>query len=268
MFKNGTVKIGETEMFYAAFGSGDKKLIALPGLSDGLATVKGKALVLSLPYRKHLKEYTVYMFSRKNAMPEDYSVRDMAEDQVKAMKELGIEDAYVLGVSQGGMIAQYIAIDHPEMVRKLILAVTAPYANPLLRKSVGEWISMAKRGDHAALMADTAEKTYSEGYLKKNRKYLPLLAAFTKPHSYERFLRNAEAILHFDVRDELAKIKCPTLILAGSDDHTVGNEAVDELNSAIAGSEKYIYEGYGHGAYDEAEDFYERVFAFCDRQIQ
>ena len=268
MLKNGAVKIGETEMFYAAFGSGDKKLVALPGLSDGLATVKGKALILSLPYRKHLKEYTVYMFSRKNVMPEKYSIRDMAEDQAKAMKELGIEEAYVLGVSQGGMIAQYIAADHPELVKKLILAVTAPYANPVIQETVGEWITMAKRGDHTALMTDTAEKMYSEGYLKKNRKYLPLLAAFTKPHSYERFLRNAEAILHFDARDELAKIKCPTLILAGNDDRTVGSEAADELNSAIAGSEKYIYEGYGHGAYDEAKDFYERVFAFCDRPIQ
>jgi len=265
MLKNGAIKIGDTEMYYAAFGSGDKKLIALPGLSDGLATVKGKALILSLPYRKHLKEYTVYMFSRKNVMPEKYSIQDMAEDQAKAMKELGIEEAYVLGVSQGGMIAQYIAADHPELIKKLILAVTAPYANPLLQETVGEWIAMAKRGDHTALMTDTAEKMYSEGYLKKNRKYLPLLAGFTKPRSYERFLRNAEAILRFDARNELEKISCPTLILAGSDDHTVGNEAADELNSMIAGSEKYVYEGYGHGAYEEAEDFYERVFAFYDR---
>ena len=69
MVKNGSVKIGNTEMYYVAFGRGLKKLIVLPGLSDGLATVKGKAFVLSVPYKKFLKDYTVYMFSRKNDMP-------------------------------------------------------------------------------------------------------------------------------------------------------------------------------------------------------
>ena len=59
--KNGTVPIGNTEMNYAAFGSGNKVLILLPGLSDGLATVKGKALLLAAPYRLFFKDYTVFM---------------------------------------------------------------------------------------------------------------------------------------------------------------------------------------------------------------
>ena len=102
--------------------------------------------------------------------------------------------------------------------------------------------------------------------LKKNRKYFPLLARFTKPRGYERFFRNAEAILSFDVRDALSKITCPTLIMAGSDDHTVGNDAAVLLQSGIRGSELYIYEGLGHGAYEEAKDFYDRVFEFCSRR--
>ena len=86
MVKNGSVKIGNTDMYYAVFGRGPKKLIALPGLSDGLATVKGKALVLSAPFKKFLEDYTVYMFSRKNDMPEGYTIRQMAADQAEAMK--------------------------------------------------------------------------------------------------------------------------------------------------------------------------------------
>ncbi|MBQ9912351.1 MAG: alpha/beta hydrolase [Firmicutes bacterium] len=261
--KNGYVPIGDTEMYYAAFGSGTRKLVVLPGLSDGLATVKGKALVLSVPYMKYLNEFTVYMFSRKNSMPEGYGIRDMAEDQILAMKELGIDRAYVLGVSQGGMIAQYMAIDHPEAVDRLVLAVTAPYANAAIKDIIIGWIEMAKKGDHAALMVDTAEKMYSDEYLKKNRKYFPLIAKFTKPASYERFFRNAEAILGFDARSELSKIECPVLILAGSNDKTVGNDAKAELHSSITGSEIYVYEGLGHGAYEEGKDFYDRVFGFC-----
>ena len=265
MVKNGSVKIGNTEMYYASFGSGSKRMVALPGLSDGLATVKGKALVLSQPYKKFLKDYTVYTFSRKNDMPDGYTIRQMAEDQAKAMKELGIDKAYVLGVSQGGMIAQYLAIDHPEMVERLILTVTAPNANAVVTNAVNTWIDMVNKGDHTALMVDTAEKMYSEKYLDKNRKFFPILAHFTKPKSYDRFLINANAILNFDARKDLSDIKCPTLIIAGDDDKTVGNEAPYLLNQGILNSELFVYNGLGHGAFEEAKDFYDRVLGFCNR---
>ncbi len=268
MRKNGCISIGDMDMYYVAFGTGEKKLAVLPGLSDGLATVKGKALFLSSPYRKFFGNYTVYMFSRKNSMPEVYSIRDMAEDQIRAMKALGIEQACLLGVSQGGMIAQYMAADHPEMAERLILAVTSPYANAVLQKAVAGWIDMAMRGDHTALMTDTAEKMYSEKYLRKNRKLFPLLAVFTKPRTYDRFLKNAHAILEFDCRSKLPCISCPTLIIAGGEDHTVGNEAAHELNRAIKGSELYVYDHLGHGVFEEAKDFYDRVWEFCERKIQ
>ncbi len=258
------VVIGDTDMYYAVFGQGAKKMVVLPGLSDGFMTVNGKGFLLMNPYKKFLKDYTIYMFSRKNKMPKGYSIRDMASDQAYAMKELGIERAMVMGVSQGGMVSQYLAIDHPEMVEKLILAVTAPYANEVARESIGFWIEMAEKEDQVTLMVDTAKRMYSQAYLDKNLHLFPLVARVTKPKSYERFLRNAYAIMDFDARDELSKITCPTLILAGEDDKTVGNEAPGELCSMIPGSRIHIFKGLGHGAYEEAPDFYDRVFAFCD----
>ena len=183
--KNGRVELNCTDMYYAAFGHGEKNLVVLPGLSDGLATVKGKAWILSLPYKKYFDSFTVYMFSRKNSMPEGITIRQMAEDQACAMKALGIDKASVMGVSQGGMIAQYLAIDHPEMVEKLVLTVTAPYANDVVRDAVSTWLGMAEKGDHLSLMTDTAERMYSEAFLRKNRKMFPLVAKFTKPSSYE-----------------------------------------------------------------------------------
>ena len=266
MRKNGCVAVGDTDMYYAAFGDGQKKLIVLPGLSDGLTTVEGKAWFLSSSYKRFFRDYTVYMFSRKNYMPEGYSIEDMADDQVLAMMNLGIDKACLLGVSQGGMIAQSIAIRHPEVVERLILAVTTPYANEVTKATVSYWIDMANRGDHRSLMMDTAEKMYSDAYLQKNRKYFPLIAKFTKPPTYDRFLKNADAILRFDVRDELSKISCPTLIIAGSDDKTVGNDALEELKGGIADSELFVYEGLGHGAFEEAKDFYDRILEFCSRE--
>ncbi|MGI6173653.1 MAG: alpha/beta fold hydrolase [Christensenellales bacterium] len=265
MRKNGHMEIGDTEMYYVSFGNGKKNLIVLPGLSDGLSTVKGKAWLLASPYKCFLRDYTVYIFSRKNAMPEGYTIKDMANDQVQAMKSMRIDKAYILGVSQGGMIAQYIAIEHPGIVEKLILAVTAPNANDTVKEAVSNWIDMAKRGNHTALMLDTAKKTYSERYIEKNRRYLPVLAKLTKPKNYDRFYKNACAILGYDARSELSAIRCPTLIIAGKNDHIVGQDAHYDLNTAIAGSELFVYDGLGHGAFEEAEDFYDRVLEFCNR---
>ena len=259
--KNGRVNLNGGAMPYVSFGSGPKKLIILPGLSDGLATVEGKALLLASPYKPYLNDFTVYMFSRMDPLPNGHSIRDMARDQAAALRELGVERTAVLGVSEGGMIAQHLTIDHPELVEKLILAVTAPCVNDVILSCVPGWMDMARRGDHKALMIDTAERSYSPAYLKKYRKMYPFLRFVGKPKTYDRFLANAQAILSSDAAD-LPKIACPTLILGGEEDRIVGPEAFRTLADLIPGSTLYLYPGLGHAAYEEAEDFYRRVFAF------
>ena len=263
--KNGQVRMGDTEMSYVSFGHGSKVFVLLPGLSDGLMTVKGKALLLAKPYKVFFDQYTVYMFSRKDDMPEGYSIRAMAEDQAKALQTLGISKASVMGVSQGGMIAQFLAIDYPELLEKLVIAVSAPRVNDIILECVSKWIKIAEQGDHKNLMIDTAEKSYSPDYLQKYRKIYPVIGAVGRPSDYRRFLINANAILSFDAYEELYKILCPTLIIGGEEDKTVGIQASYEMKERIPNSELYVYKGLGHAAYEEAADFNERVFRFLER---
>lgn len=263
---NGSVSIGNTEMEYVSFGEGNRVLVLLPGLSDGLASVKGKALLLAPPYRQFFKEYTVYMFSRKASMPEGYSIRDMAHDQAEALKQLGISRISLLGVSEGGMIAQYFAADYPEMTEKLVLAVTSPKADDMVRGNLTRWARYAEEGNHRQLMIDTAEQSYSEAYLKKFRLIYPLIGLVGKPKTYDRFLINVQAILHFDASDILNQITCPTLIIGGEKDQIVGSGASYALHKAIAGSQLFIYEGLGHAAYEEASDFNSRIYRFLQNE--
>ena len=264
--KNGQVALDGTGMSYVSFGRGEKTLVILPGLSDGLATVRGKALLLAKPYAPYLGRYTVCMFSRKDDMPEGYSIREMADDQAKAMKALGIGSACVMGVSQGGMIAQRLAIQHPGMVEKLVIAVSAPEVNDTIRNNVTQWISLAEAGDHRSLMIDTAEKSYSEKHLKKYRMMYPLLGHLGKPANYHRFLVNAASILSFSATEEMGKITCPALVIGGSDDRIVGIGASRAIHERIPGSAMHVYPGLGHAAYEEAKDFNRRVFRFLDGQ--
>lgn len=260
--KNGSVRIGDTDMEYAVFGKGNRTLIMLPGLGDGLATVKGMALPMAATYRMYAKDYRVYVFSRKNDLKKGYSTKDMARDQALAMKALGISRADVLGVSQGGMIAQYLAIDYPELIEKLVLAVTSPRQNERIQNALGKWISLAEQKKHKELMIDIAEKTYSEKYLKKYRLLYPVLGRVGKPKDYNRFFIQAESCMKHNAYPGLDQIVCPTLVIGGGCDKIVGGDASRELSEKIKNCELFIYEGLGHGAYEEEADFNNRVFAF------
>jgi len=65
-------------MHYVRFGLGSKTLIMLPGLGDGLTTVKGTTFPMSAIYRAFARNYTVYIFSRRSHLPQRYTTREMA----------------------------------------------------------------------------------------------------------------------------------------------------------------------------------------------
>lgn len=260
--KEGKVKIGRTDMNYVTFGRGQKAFIIIPGLGDGLKTVKGTKVLLARMYRLFAKEYKVYVFSRKNNIEEGYSTRDMAEDQKIAMENLGIKNAHIMGVSQGGMIAQYLAIDYPEMVDKLVIGVSVSKQNDTIQKVIKNWITLSENNDYRNLIIDTMEKTFTEDKLKKYRKFYPIMMRVGKPKDFKRFVVQANACLNHNAYDELDKIKCATLVIGGDSDKVVGKNASREMAEKIDNSKLILYRDLGHGAYEQAEDFNQQVLKF------
>lgn len=260
--KNGRIPFGDTYMEYIRFGTGPKVLVMLPGLGDGLRSMKGTALPMGLMYRLFSKDYTVYAFSRQHCLPEGCTTADMARDQVAAMDALGIRRADILGVSMGGMIAQHLAARYPERVGKLVLAVTSSRPNPLLTSSVEEWMEQARRGDHTALMDSNLRRIYSEAYYRKNKWLVPILGKLTKPRSYDRFLIQGTACKNHDSFESLPDIKAPTLVIGGEQDNTLGGEPSKEIAARIPGARLKLYHQWGHGLYEEAPDFQQTVLAF------
>ena len=260
--ENGTVMLQSGQMDYIRFGTGERTLVMLPGLGDGLRSVKGTATPMALMYRCFAKDFTVYAFSRKRELPTGYTTRDMARDQAEAMEALGIEKADIFGVSMGGMIAQHLAIDFPEKVNRLILTVTCARSNPILEESVGEWVDCARRGDHVAFMDSNLRRIYSDGYYRKNKAMAPLVGKLTKPSSYERFFIQAEACLTHDAYDSLQRIQAPTLVLGGEQDKALGGEPSREIAAKIPGAQLRMYEQWGHGLYEEEPTFNQTIMDY------
>ena len=244
---------------YIRFGSGKKPLIMIQGLNT--RGIKGAALSLAYMYRIFAKEYTVYLFDRRPVVYDGITVRDMAADIASAMDALRLKNADVFGTSQGGMIAQYLAIDRPDLVRKLVLAVTLSRNNDTVKQVVGDWIEMAERGDMKRFVLDMAEKMYSETYVKKYRLLMPLLTILQKPKDVKRFVILAKSCLTCDTYDILDKIKCPTLVIGGKQDKVVSGAASEEISEKL-GCALHMYENLGHAAYEEAQDFNQMVYDF------
>ena len=263
--KNGTVRLKDASMEYIRFGTGGKTMVLLPGLGDGLRTMKGTALPVGVMYRKLAEDYTVWSFSRINELPEGYTTLDMARDQARAMEILGIEKADVVGVSMGGMIAQQLAAAFPEKVNKLVLVVTSSRPNPLLLEAVEEWMDLARKDDHTALMDSNIRRIYSEEYYRKNKKLIPVMGRLTKPKSYDRFLIQAEACRSHDAFARLPEITAPTLVMGGGQDNCLGAEASRELAENIPGAQLKMYRQWGHGLYEEEPDFQDAVLEFLRR---
>lgn len=244
---------------YIRFGSGKKPLIMIQGLNT--RGIKGAALSLAYMYRIFAKEYTVYLFDRRPVVYDGITVRDMAADIASALDALGLRNADVFGTSQGGMIAQYLAIDRPDLVRRLVLAVTLSRNNDTVKQVVGDWIEMAERGDMKRFVLDMAEKMYSEAYVKKYRPLMPLLTILQKPKDVKRFVILAKSCLTCDTYDILDKIKCPTLVIGGKQDKVVSGVASEEIAEKL-GCALHMYENLGHAAYEEAQDFNQMVYDF------
>ena len=254
-----TLKLQDMEMDYITFGSGTKSLIIIQGLST--RSIKGMAIPLAFMYQIFAKDYKVYLFDRRKVVEEGITVRDFAADIAKAMDVLGIISADVFGVSQGGMIAQYLAIDRPELVHKLVLAVTISRNNDTVKAVVANWIDLTEKGEFKALVADMAVKMYSEAYIKRYQLFMPLLVVFQKPKDEKRFITLAKACLTCNTYEELDKIQCPVLVMGGKEDKIVTGKASEEMAEKL-GCQIYMYEKMGHAIYEEAKDFNQKVYDF------
>lgn len=250
---------GTFEMDYAAFGSGSVPLVILPGMSLHPVTPSAQAVVAR--YSSFLAECRCYLFDRRRNLPEGFSVQDMAQDTVAAMKALGIADALVFGASQGAMMAMTIAARHPELVGRLALCSTAARPSERTVETMSTWISLAQAGDAVALNNAIFSRVYSPEFRARYEGAFAVLAREGTPAEMREFAVSAKATMTFDLWRELLLIKCP-LFLCGVDDDTVlGGQGVKDI-AARLGCETFIYPGMGHAVYDEASDFPDRLRSF------
>lgn len=131
--------------------------------------------------------------------------------------------------------------------------------------SLTEWVRLAEEGDASALYLAFGKKLYPEVLFEKNKEVLRGLGNFVTKEDLRRFITIAGGTEGFDVRDRLAEITCPVLVIGSEDDRVIPPESSRELAAGLvhaASCELHMYDGCGHAAFDTAPDYQERLLRF------
>jgi pimeloyl-ACP methyl ester carboxylesterase len=184
-----------------------------------------------------------------------YSLDDMANDSVGLMDALGVRTAHIVGASMGGMIAQLVAINHPDRTKSLISIMSTtgrrdlPSGNP-------ETLSVLFRPPNGASRDDLidasilVQKALAGPGFPSTEAELRARAEFRTdyaPFDMDGVARQSAALIVAEPRDELLKaLRCPALILHGADDPVIPAAAGKDTATSIPGAELIVIPGMGH----------------------
>lgn len=183
-----------------------------------------------------------------------YSLDDMADDAAALLKTLGIDQAHIVGASMGGMIAQLVAIRHPEITRSLtsIMSTTGNPDLPAAKdEAMGALLTPPADTSRDSLIAQGVNmwKVIGSPKYPATEEELTTLAARNVDRSIcpEGFGRQVLAILSAPPRNEaLSKLSVPAMVLHGADDPLVPVEGGKDTAAAIPGARLEIIDGMAH----------------------
>jgi 3-oxoadipate enol-lactonase len=199
-----------------------------------------------------------------------YTTRDMARDAVQVLDHLGIESAHVFGLSLGGMVASYVALDFTARVRSLVLASTIPEPEALSLRGFQKLVSLSR-----ALLRTRAEVELGLVHRILSREFRQ--AQPERMIEIERracqipATRKNLAILALAAARHSAPLEClprsiRTLLLFGELDVLAGVRARDELSRELPEAECEVIAGAGHDiSLERPKELADRVLAFALR---
>ena len=192
-----------------------------------------------------------------------YTTADLAADAVAVLDRLRIERAHVIGAFLGGMVAQEIAIRHPQRVRSLILTGTCAKLTPKLRMIVELW----KTGFELGIPKDLRIRNFIVWHLGDLALEQPGLAE--EIHEFQMhgdidvdnltFARQCEACLEHDALARLGRIAAPALVIAGDRDILTPVELQRGFAGRIAGARLVCLRGVGHVVAFEVVERFNRL---------
>jgi len=188
-----------------------------------------------------------------------YDLAQIAAALARLIASLSHEPVVLVGHSMGGMIAQETYARYPALVRGLALCFTSPAfaggGSAFSRQFIDERIAPLDAGRTMAQIAARLIPTMGSNSALAER-----VMAGVPPETYRKAV---QLLTTFDRRKDLARIKVPTLLVAGALDRTAPPSVMEKMRNQIPGAEYVLLEGCGHlGPMDRPEAFNAALRAF------
>jgi len=251
-------------LYFTERGSGPP-LLLVHGL--GMSGEMFEPIVEPLAKRHRLIIPDLRGCGKSRNLPLPYSVRQQAADLAALLDHLGIASSDALGYSQGGPVVQEFALDYPAKVRRLILSNTYAYNMATVREKLeGHIVPLLIRLLGVPLFVKLMISQGLKQIPKEQAAWVAKLIAHTWGEADAKSIVLAwKEAMAFDSRSRLHEIRCPTLVIAGSNDNAVPIHHAKMLHDGIAGSKLVSITGADHALlWAHSEEWLERVSEFLD----
>ncbi|HEX3178583.1 MAG TPA: alpha/beta fold hydrolase [Methylomirabilota bacterium] len=250
-------RVRDLEMFYIDVGSGAPVVLIMGFGGDHLAW--------GLQTPAFAATHRVIAFDNRGVGQTDspdipYTTAMMADDTVGLLDVLGIARVHVCGVSMGGMIAQEVALRHPERVLTLQLHATLARPDNYMRALSAAWRALRPGLAREEWMRTLALWLFAPITFETRPEFVEMVIqnALQNPYpqSLTGFIRQGDAVLSHDALDRLAQVRCPTLVSVAEHDILVPPRFSHEIVRRLVAAEFKTVADAGHAYMWERPDVF------------
>ncbi len=244
------IDVGDIQLDYERSGnSGCPPLLLIMGMS-------GTALHWGEPFIQLLRDdFDVIAYDHRGvgaSTPLDgpITTREMADDAAGLLAALGLDDAHVMGISMGGMIAQELALNHPERVRTLTLGCTycgGEGSALASEKDMRGLVEAMGSGDRERALRAGWEINVSATLAADEDAFATFREiAMRRAVALGVIMQQMQACAAHDTNARLAQIDAPALVIHGTEDRLLPVQNGRLIASRIPGARLEIFDGVGH----------------------
>jgi 3-oxoadipate enol-lactonase len=191
-----------------------------------------------------------------------YQLTTLSTDAIAVLDHVGVERAHVVGASMGGILAQILAVSHPDRIISLTLACTACTRHRWREEMLEEWVDLIGREGMREFAVRNLEWIFGPRSLRRLWPVAKLLGPMLLRSPEHAFLAQLGALLSVNdegATEELAGVTAPTLVVTGSQDLLTPVADAEEIAARIPGAELVIIRGAAHGFMLEAAGPFNQV---------